>query len=84
VVRAEAHVFVEVEAGAARKIEALLAVHADQFAIEQDRGAVGGEAEDGSRLFPDERGEEARGFAGAAAGSGVMMIAKMLFSRGVW
>jgi hypothetical protein len=50
-VRAEAHVFVEVEARAARKIEPVFTMHSDQFAVERDRGAAAGEAESGSRFF---------------------------------
>ena len=59
VVRAgETDVFVEVERGDAAEIEALVAVEPDEFLIEAERGAPGGEAEDGVGFFADDAGDD--------------------------
>ena len=44
---AQAVVFVEVEGDDPRKVELLLAVHADQFAVDADRRGAGGQPQDG-------------------------------------
>ena len=55
--RGQADVFVEVEGGDAAEIEALVAVHADEFLIEAERCASGGEAEHATRFIADELGD---------------------------
>ncbi len=64
--RGQADIFVEVESRDLTEIEPLVAMHADQFLIELQRGASGGEAEHGVRFFSDYAsdnlgGEEATG-----------------------
>ena len=59
VVRAgETDVFVEVERGDAAEIEPLVAVEANEFLVEAERRAAGGEAEDGVGFFADDAGDD--------------------------
>ena len=56
--RGQPDVFVEVERGDAAEIEALGPVEPDEFLIEPERRATGGEAEDGVRFFADDAGDD--------------------------
>ena len=59
VVRAgEADILVEVKGRHAAEIEPFVAVETDEFLIEAERGAAGGEAEDGVGFFADDAGDD--------------------------
>jgi len=65
----EADIFVEVESGDSAKVEGLFLVETNEFAVEREWSASGGEAEDGGGFFSDEISDLAGGSDGGEFGS---------------
>src|ERR1700743_849804 len=61
--RWKAEIFVEIEADDAGKIERLFAMHANEFAVEGEHRAAGGEAEANLGIAANGAGDDARAFA---------------------
>ena len=67
----EADIFIEVKSGDSAKVEGLFLMEPNEFAVERERSASRGEAEDGGGFFPDEISDLASGSDGGECGRGL-------------